>query len=73
MPRSRAATAGTAPVMPAAHTGSAGGASAHASACARSSAACRAAGFISPRSASHAGQARVTMSRNRSVTCQCSA
>ena len=50
-----------------------GAAASHAPACARSSFTCRAAGFDSPFATSQAGQARVTMPRNSSVTRQCSA
>ena len=53
--RSRRATAGMPPVVPATNTGSAGGLACQASAWASSSATWRAAGFISPCSASHVG------------------
>ncbi len=71
--RSRRATAGMPPVVPATHTGVSGGASAQACAWASSRATCRAAGFIRPCSASQSGHIAVTIRRKASVLPQCSA
>ena len=70
---SNRATAGMPAVVPAISTGSSGGSSSHARACACSRATCRAAGFITPFSASQSGQMSVTMCRNFSVCAQCAA